>query len=64
MTNYNLYNTRGESMLDIGVGETITDGFKTYVMGHDLNLHFVSYGNHATHHVSEDALKIVLKSQE
>lgn len=51
-------------MLDIGVGETITDGFKTYVMGHDLNLHFVSYGNHATHHVSEEVLKIILKSQE
>lgn len=54
----------GESMLEIGVGETITDGYRTYVMGHDLNLHFVSYGSHATHHVSEDALKIILKSQE
>lgn len=54
----------GESMLEIGVGETITDGYRTYVMGHDLNLHFVSYGNHATHHVSEESLNVILKAQE
>lgn len=50
-------------MLEIGVGETVTDGYRTFVMRHDLNLHFVSYGNHATHHVSEEALKIILKSE-
>lgn len=34
-------------MLSIGVGETVTDGFKTYVLTSEFDYKFVSYGNHA-----------------
>ena len=48
-------------MLALGVGETITDGERTYQLGEDLNLHFISLGNHAQHHVTKDVMKILLK---
>lgn len=48
-------------MLALGVGETITDGERTYQLGEDLNLHFISLGGHAQHHVTKDVMKILLK---
>lgn len=48
-------------MLALGVGETITDGERTYQLGEDLNLHFWKLGNKADHYVSTAGLKLLLE---
>lgn len=48
-------------MLALGVGETITDGERTYQLGEDLNLHFCKLGNKADHYVSTAGLKLLLE---
>lgn len=48
-------------MLKIKTGETITDGYRTYVLGRDGRFHFVSHGNHANHHVSNELLKALVR---
>lgn len=48
-------------MLALGVGETITDGERTYQLEEDLNLHFISLGGHAQHHVTNEVMQILLK---
>lgn len=39
------------------VGDTVTDGYKTYVKDRDGELHYVGSGNHAKYHVSRSELK-------
>lgn len=48
-------------MLALGVGETITDCERTYQLGEDLSLHFISSGGHAQHHVTKEVMQILLK---
>ena len=48
----------------IGVGETVTDGFKTYVLTSEFDYKFVSYGNHAQHHVSPEVLKMLVGEED
>lgn len=50
-------------MLSIGVGETVTDGFKTYVLTSEFDYKFVSYGN-AQHHVSPEVLKMLVGEED
>ena len=47
-------------MLSIGVGETVTDGFKTYVLTSEFDYKFVSYGNH----VSPEVLKMLVGEED
>lgn len=47
-------------MLKIKADETITDGYRTYVLGRDGEFHFVSHGNHANHRVSNELLKALV----
>lgn len=54
----------GKAMLSIGVGETVTDGFKTYVLTSEFDYKFVSYGNHAQHHVSPEVLKMLVGEED
>ena len=51
-------------MLAIGVGETVTDGFKTYVLTSEFDYKLVSYGNHAQHHVSPEVLKMLVGEED
>lgn len=46
------------------VGETVTDGFKTYVLTSEFDYKFVSYGNHAQHHVSPEVLKMLVGEED
>ena len=39
------------------VGDTVTDGYRTYVVDRDHELHYVGSGNHAKYHVSQKELK-------
>lgn len=47
--------------LPLKVGDTITDGYKTYVKDRDGKLHYVDSGNHAKYHVSHEELKEMMK---
>ena len=42
---------------NLKVGDTVTDGYRTYVVDRDLELHYVGSGNHAKYHVSQKELK-------
>lgn len=39
------------------VGDTVIDGYRTYVVDRDLELHYVGSGNHAKYHVSQKELE-------
>lgn len=49
---------------NLNVGDTVTDGYKTYVKDRDRELHYVGSGNHAKYHVSQSELKKELKKYE
>lgn len=50
-------------MLAIGVSETITDGTRLYVLGHDLKFHYVgNVVNDADHHVTKEGMDMLLKT--
>lgn len=44
-------------------GDTVTDEARTYVMDRDLNLYYISSGNHAKYHVSKPYLKQMVKEK-
>lgn len=44
--------------------QTVTDGFKTYVLTSEFDYKFVSYGNHAQHHVSPEVLKMLVGEED
>lgn len=46
---------------NLKVGDTVTDGYRTYVVDCDHELHYVGSGNHARYHVSKKELKEQLK---
>ena len=46
------------------VGDTVTDGYRTYVKDRDGELHYVGSGNHAKYHVSRSELKKELTKYE
>lgn len=45
---------------NLKVGDTVTDGYRTYVVDRDHELHYVDSGNHAKYHVSKKELKEAL----
>lgn len=45
----------------LAIGETVTDGLKTYVLGRDHKYHYISSGGHANHHVSTETLEEMVK---
>lgn len=49
---------------NLNVGDTVTDGYMTYVVDRDRELHYVGTGNHAKYHVSQKELKKELKKYE
>lgn len=46
------------------VGNTVTDGYKTYFKDRDGKMHYVGSGNHAKYHVSQSELKRELSIYE
>lgn len=47
--------------MKIKVGETITDGYKVWVLGRDDRFHYINSGRRATHHVTTQKLKDILE---
>lgn len=43
---------------DIKVGETVTDGWKTYVRGRDYQFHYIGSGNHANYFIADLEAKL------
>lgn len=49
-------------MLAIGVGETITDGHRIYILRRDLKFHLIGNGDDADHHVAKEVLEMLVKT--
>lgn len=43
------------------VGDTVSDGWKTVVLGRDNKFHYVTSGNHAKYHVMKGSLDEYIK---
>lgn len=43
--------------ITLEIGETVTDGWKTYVYGRDGEWHYIGSGNHADRHISTQELE-------
>lgn len=49
-----------EQKYQFEVGDTVTDGWRTYVYDRDLRFHYVGTGCHANFHISTDELKRIV----
>lgn len=47
--------------MKIKMRETVTDGYKVWVLGRDRRFHYINSGRRAMHHVTTQKLKDILE---